>query len=1647
MTHSPHLGKHGATVATTQQAVTSRPYHTDRAGLAATYLRWFQSDSGSRNRPERILAEHLRLAEFRAHATANVRVYLPGDEHGLGAAVHIVNDDMPLLVDTVTAALRWLGVEVAEVVHPICQVVRDRTGRLCTIEPGNGAMPAQVTGRHVFAESWMHIQLSSEISSELAAGIEQTLRTLLVDLRRVTEDTPRMSAATLALADRLNLAAEWAADAELPDCADLLRWLADGHFTILGYGEYQNRRSGPAIDAEFEPWLVPGTGLGLLRDGSETALPIPVSGAPRPVLRLANGTAAGFVPGVPDLYFVSVADLGTVDPGRAGATGDTTALLQGEHVFVGTFTVTALHEDVLDIPVVAGRVQQAIEWAGFDLRSFSGQTMLEVLQAFPRRELFSSDARRLLETVSAVMNLGARRQVRLFVRQDERAVYCLVYLPRDRYSTESRNRMRDILFAEFGGERISYSARATESELAVVYFTVYRSPQAAPVVLAEVDRERVQEELFAATRTWPDRVMFAAAGSSTELRAAVRDYADAFPAGYQEQFGPEAALRDVRRLEGLAEGAIGTRLYRRAGARPGEWRFTLYKAGHGVSLSELLPLLHSLGLEVVDEQSYPVSPRAAEPRWIYDFGLRVPAALLRDSLDPDMEAALDGPGEPDSAGDIRRRLPDAVTAMWSGRAEADGLNELVLRAGMRWRHIVMLRAYARYLRQAGFAYGLSGITRVLLAHPAAARLYAELFDARFDPDHPRPEGVAPADEIAARLQQMIDAVPGLDADRVLRAFLGLIQATLRTNYFRRGAGGAAPDYLSLKFDPASIAELPWPRPRFEIFVYSPRFEGVHLRFGPVARGGLRWSDRLDDFRTEILGLVKAQAVKNAVIVPVGAKGGFVVKKPPAADGVPDADRQALLAEGVRCYRTFICGLLDLTDNVDRATGAVLPPDLVVRHDDADTYLVVAADKGTAAFSDIANDVAAQYDYWLGDAFASGGSVGYDHKIMGITARGAWVSVRRHFGELDIDIQTAEFTVAGIGDMSGDVFGNGMLLSRTIRLVAAFDHRHIFLDPYPDPEDSYAERERLFRLSRSSWADYDRALLSDGGGVYDRTAKSVPIGPEVRLALGLDDDIQALSPPELIQAILVAPVDLLWNGGIGTYIKASAEAHAEVGDKANDAVRVDANRVRARVIGEGGNLGVTPFGRIEFSRRGGRINTDAVDNSAGVDCSDREVNIKILLDTVAADEARTPGERGRLLAGLTDAVAELVLQDNHAQNRCLGLSRASASAMVSVHRRLLCELEQRGVVDRERDALPADAELARRTTGLSSPELATLMAQVKLSLKADLLTGSLPDSPASGAVLLRYFPGPLRDDYADAISRHPLRREIIATAAANELVDDGGISFAFRLAEEAGADAEDAVRAFGAAVRIFDLRPLWERIRQAPVPAAVRGRLELETRRTLDRVARWLLANRPQPLAIGAEVARYREGIRTLALRRQAWLPAALAANIEAEAEAEAGAAGAPADLAVDVFGLIHLYPMLDVLDIADIRDRDPGEVAQLYSALSTRFEIDRLLAAVARLDRGDRWSVLARLAIREDLGSCLRALTIGVLTATEQGEDTAEKIEYWASTNRSRIARVDAALRDILAAQTLDLAALSVAASQVRGLVSSADTEGTAPGR
>ncbi|MHA6802746.1 NAD-glutamate dehydrogenase [Salinifilum ghardaiensis] len=1623
----------------------------DLAELLGTYYRHVPGEEFAQDEPAYLAATvraHRALAAERVSGRAVVRVFNPDPDtdgwESSATIVQIVTDDMPYLVDSVTAELGRSGAEVRRIIHPIIAADRDVTGQLREVLPS--ADPAAPPSSAI-TESWMCVEVDKIVDPERLAELEGRLLDVLNDVREVVEDVDRMHTTARTLAEELEQNPPPLPAEDVHDGAQLLRWLADGHFTFLGYRHYAledaDSGEGTAVsggdgEAGANPALraVLASGLGVLRHDSVearrlTAGPDALSTALAPQLMvLTQASASSTVHRPVHPFYVGV------------KTFDESGRVTGEHRFLGLFTTTALHENVLDIPVIERRVRTVIHRAGFPLESYSGQQMLEEIQDYPRTELFATDEATLREIITGVLALAGRRKLKPFLRRDPygRFYSCLVYLPRDRYTTSSRLAMQEVLLDELGGTGLEYSTRVGESALARVHFTVHTDPRSQ----VQPDLDRIQQRLNEAVRSWDDAMIDAlraeqrtrphpdwpSAGSEAIHQLAQR-WASGFPEAYKEDFPAEEGLRDLTRLRELSgHRDLDMYFYAPQGSTPDERRFKIFVRGGRISLSRVLPVLQAMGVEVVDERPYEVV-FDGERYWICDFGLRVEKDLLVD----------DGTQPLDT---LQERFEQTFRAAWLGDAEVDRFNALVLRAGLDWRQVVVLRAYAKYLRQVGTAYTQDYIENVVLDHREVALALVRLFEARFDPALSTAERAEQQERLQEEIGALLDEVSGLDTDRILRSYLNLVTATLRTNYFVSDEDGQR-SYLALKLEPTAIAGLPEPRPRYEIFVYSPRTEGVHLRFGSVARGGLRWSDRRQDFRTEVLGLVKAQAVKNAVIVPLGAKGGFVVKRPPAATGDAAADREAQQAEGIACYRMFISGMLDLTDNL--VDGRIAPPRGVVRHDGDDHYLVVAADKGTASFSDIANEVAGSYGFWLGDAFASGGSVGYDHKEMGITARGAWESVKRHFRELGVDTQREEFTVVGIGDMGGDVFGNGMLSSEHLKLVAAFNHMHVFIDPDPDPAASFAERQRLFATPRSTWDDYDRSAISQGGGVWSRSLKSIPLNPQIRTALGIDESVERLSPPELIREILHAPVDLLWNGGIGTYVKASTETHAEVGDKANDSVRVDGEQLRAKVVGEGGNLGLTELGRIEFARTGGKVNSDALDNSAGVDCSDHEVNIKIALDRLVSAGKLTRQQRNELLGDMTEEVAELVLADNRSQNRLLGVARSHAPEMLSVHARQITALERTGSLDRELEALPSQEEVQGRERagdGLTSPELATLMAHVKLSLKEEVLSSDLPDEEAFTRRLPEYFPEPLRSQYADAIDAHPLRRQIITTLLVNEMVDNAGISYAFRLSEEISATATDAVRAFAAVTGIYDLHEVWREIDglTGSVPSSVTDHLVLESRRLLDRASRWMLSNRPQPLAINAEINRFQSVVRELTGSVRSLLSgqALEAAEEKIRAWVEQGV---PEQLAERVAVLVDSFALLDITEVAELAERDagvspersPAESAELYYALWEHLDAERMLQAVNQLERGNRWHALARLALRDDFYATLRDIAVDVLRTSEPGQSAADKIARWESANSFRLQRARSVLTQIMGSGRLDLATLSVAARELRGMV------------
>ncbi|MCU1427462.1 MAG: gdh [Actinomycetia bacterium] len=1552
-------------------------------------------------------ASHWQFGAQRPPHTPLVRVFTPTRERDGWDSTHtiieIVNDDMPFVVDSVMMELdrRALGIHL--IVHPILPVVRDADGTalgLAADDSRDGT--AQPDGNLVAVESFVHAEVDRETD---AATLEETRKCLLAvlrDLRAATTDWAAMLGVLRHVLDDLSTTPPPVDADELAEGRAFLDWMADQHFTFVGYRRYElvTDATGDALRP------IPGSGLGVLRNARDdrstsfAELPPEVRRRARDkellVLTKANSRSTIHRPAYLDYVGVKTFD----------ANGD----VNGEHRFLGLWTSSAYNASPIDVPVVRRKITAVMERAGFAPQSHDQKDLVNILETYPRDDLFQIETNTFFDIVMGILQLQERRRVRLFVHRERygRFVSCLVFVPRDRYTTALRLRVAQLLLDAYNGSTYEWNTRLSESVLARLHFVLRTDPTRAP----DVDVAALESQIAAATRLWVDdlrETLVSNHGEETGL-AQFRTYATAFPLAYQEDFDPSEALADIAQLERLDDRTTLT--VRLANATKASLDFKLYGTGAQLSLSDVLPRLRNMGVVVDDEHPYVITPVDTPPRWIKHFRLRyMPASEL-------------------DVGAVQRTFEDAFLAVTRGDAEDDGFNRLVLAAGLAWREVAVLRAYAKYLRQAGTLFSQDYIASTLTAHPGIARMLMELFVARFDPWEIGQGGDA-AERLWDDIVASLDAVKSLDEDRILRNLASLVRATLRTNWFQSDDQNTPRRELAFKLDPSLVPDLPLPRPTFEIFVYSPRVEGVHLRAGKVARGGIRWSDRREDFRTEVLDLMKAQRVKNAVIVPSGAKGGFVVKQPPAL-----ADRDALQAEVVECYRSFIGAMLDVTDNL--VDGTVVPPAQVVRYDDDDPYLVVAADKGTATFSDIANEIALSRGFWLGDAFASGGSAGYDHKKMGITARGAWESVKHHFREIAIDPTVDDFTVVGIGDMSGDVFGNAMLLSEHIRLVAAFDHRHVFLDPHPVAETSFAERKRLFALSRSSWDDYDRSLLSPGGGIYARTLKSIPVSPEVAEALGIDTTTTSLTPMQLIRTVLRAPVDLLFNGGIGTYVKAHDETHTDVGDKANDVVRVDGSELQVKVVAEGGNLGLTQRGRIEYALHGGLINTDAIDNSAGVDTSDHEVNIKILLDGIVRTRSCTLDDRNALLVQMTDEVAALVLRDNYRQNRALANARAQSIPMVDVHLRFIHELEQSGLLNRVVEQLPDDETLEERHAtgvGLTAPELAVLLAYAKIEIEEDLLESTVPDDPDFVSTLERYFPGPLQERYPEAIQGHALRREIVATALVNAMVNRAGSTFAFRMAQETGATSPDIVRAHEAAWRVFDQERLWRAIESldARVPGETQTEMYLESRKLVERASRWFLRNRRRPLPVSSTVVFFSERVARLAER----LPDLLLGSEHDWVENETtllASRGVPVDIARWVATLESLYTALDITDLAEQSKLDVEHVAAMYATVGDHLRLDWLRDRIVELPRDDRWQALSRLALREDAYGEHRAVTAAVLAGTDPGFDAETAYKVWAAGNRPRVERVLSILDDIRAHGIYDLSTLSVALRELRGL-------------
>ncbi len=1545
---------------------------------------------------------HWKHGQTRKRGRTLVRVFNPDPkkdgwetEHTI---IEIVNDDMPFLVDSVTAEINRHDLIVHLIIHPVLKVKRSKTGKLL------GLAEKSATGGNSLTESFMHIQVSS-LSGQRLKELENDIKKILGDVRRAVTDWPAIRGKMAALIDELKTVPRGVHPEEVAEIQEFLRWIHDNQFTFLGYREHLYKGRG----AKTRVIINKKSGLGILRD------PDFVVFKEMRNLKTASRQVRAFISS-PELLMVTKTNRQSTihRPVHMDAIGikrlDKKGRVIGQRLFVGLFTSAAYSRSPRDIPLLRRRLEKTIERAGFPPSGHDAKALMHILETFPRDELFQISDDHLLDTSLGILHLQDRQRVALFLRRDdfERFISCLVYVPRDRYTTVLRRQIQDILCDAFDGEISAHHAQLGDSPLARLHLIVRTKSGKIP----SYDTKKLEARLAEAARSWADNLAVALVGADGEEQGLElhHRYAGAFDAGYREHCDVNQTIKDIAQIENLlANGGIGMNLYHHPGDPKSRVRFKIFHPDTPIPLSDVLPLFEHMGFRVEDEIPHDVDLREDQDRMvmIHDFGLE-----SRDGSNVD----IDG---------IRGNFEDAFRRVWEGEIESDGFNALVPLVGLNWREVVILRAYAKYLRQAGIAFSQSYMEQTLANNGKVTRHIVDLFLTRFDPAGKKTQ--ARSKRIVKRINAALEAVVSADEDRILRRFLNAVESTLRTNFFQQADDGGPKGYLSFKLDSRNLDELPLPRPLREIFVYSPRVEGVHLRFGLVARGGLRWSDRREDFRTEVLGLVKAQQVKNAVIVPVGSKGGFVVKRPPR-----DGGRDAFMEEGITCYKTFISGLLDLTDNYKGTR--VLPPRDVVRLDGDDPYLVVAADKGTATFSDIANGISEDYGHWLGDAFASGGSQGYDHKGMGITARGAWESVKRHFREIGTDIQRQDFTVVGVGDMSGDVFGNGMLLSKHIKLIGAFNHMHIFVDPDPDPAKSFAERKRMFKLPRSAWTDYDKKFISRGGGIYERSAKSLKLSSEARKLFGISKD--TVTPNELLRHMLRASADLLWFGGIGTYIKAESESDLDVGDRANDAIRVNGSDLRCQVLGEGANLGTTQLGRIEYALRGGRLNTDSIDNSAGVDCSDHEVNIKILIDSVVAKGRLSAKQRNKLLASMTKEVGELVLRHNYLQTLAMTMIEAKGVDTLDNQIRLMRMLERADRLNRAVEFLPDDETLAEREMakkGLTRPEIAILISYAKIWLYDELLASDLPDDPKLEEDLLQYFPTPLRSKYLGDICRHRLRREIIATRVTNSMINRVGGTFISEYMEKTGKSAPEIARAYTIAREVFGLREIWDAIEKLDnrVPTETQTAMILDTNHLIQWVTLWFLRNGKPGLDVGKHVKEFQGGIARLAHSLPDVLPGHYMTDVKKRAQPYISQ-GVPEALALRVANLVNLYSGCDIVRLANKRRLPVGDVARTYFAIGTRFRLGRLRASADKIGADSHWQKLAVAALVEEIYG--HQLTLARQVIDIGGKDTDKAIKSWLKKHDGAVEPTEQLLSELWATEINDLSMIAVASRSLRAM-------------
>ncbi|GAA4896152.1 NAD-glutamate dehydrogenase [Ferrimonas pelagia] len=1533
------------------------------------------------------------------------QIYNPGQStHGWSSShtiIEMVQPDMPFLVDSVAMALNRFGISAHLMIHTPIAISRDEQGKVIEVR---SVMEAPETFERI---SVFLIEVENQASEAARRALSDELNSMLEDVVASTEGWRPMQAQLAKVIEEVKTAPKIGADRDRDNALDFLDFISDHHFTFLGYRYYELKR----VEGDLALQPCHDTSLGTLANRPSQHQGLLLSTLPEAArkealsshyLILTKTNAKSRVHRPAYIDYVGIKRF------------DSQGHVVGEHRFIGLYASTVYNRSPGQIPLIKQKMQRVIERSGLAPRSHDHKALVNILETFPRDELIQATEKQLHETCMGILHMQDRDKVRLFVRRDlfGRFVSALVYTSKERYNTHLRVRTQALLAAFFQTDTsVEFTTYFSESTLARTLYLIKVDDNNM-----DIDVNELETNLVELARTWEDKLDTALLDcrGEAEGKSLSRRFINGFPRSYKEDVLPNAALEDIDQLLALdAEHPLGMLFYRpqESALALRHVSLKLYHKDEPIPLSDILPMLENFGLRVIGERPYKVISSEGEEFWILDFAMTIKGEIS------------------ESITSYQKRFEQALAQTWAGTFENDVFNHLVLTAGLTGLEVTVLRAYAKYMRQLGNTFSQRYIAETLDRYPEITRLLMEIFRRRFKPGGRTKHDIEP---LKAKVLTQLDDVANLDDDRIIRRFVELLEATLRTNFHQVDAQGQPKAYLSFKFQPERIPDIPLPVPKYEVFVYSARVEGVHLRGGKVARGGLRWSDRREDFRTEILGLVKAQQVKNTVIVPSGAKGGFVCKQLPK-------EREAMLAEGQECYRTFIRGLLDITDNI--VQGELQLPSNVVRHDEDDPYLVVAADKGTATFSDIANAISQEYDFWLNDAFASGGQFGYDHKKMAITARGAWESVKRHFRELGIDCQKTDFTCLAIGDMAGDVFGNGMLLSKHIRLQAAFNHMHIFIDPDPDPARSYKERARLFKLPRSSWEDYDASLIADGGGIFSRSAKSIKLTPQIKTMLGSKKG--QMTPTELVHALLQMEVDLLWNGGIGTYVKSASETHVDVGDRANDAVRINGSQLRAKVVGEGGNLGLTQLGRIEYAEFGGRINTDFVDNVGGVDCSDNEVNIKILLDQLVAEGELTVKQRNHLLEEMTDEVAEIVLQDCREQTLSISVTEINKDTQLKEQIRFIHYLEKEGKLDRALEFLPADDELGERMAaghGLTRPELAVLVAYAKMVLKEQLVDPVITDNAELSKRLLRYFPQRLQAKFASNMSEHPLRGEIIATSLANSIINDMGLNFIQRMQDETGASVCEVAISYTIAAQVFDFDRIKAEIIELDGTArsADQYRMLCLLQRTVRRATRWFLRHRSGNQDIAQNVAMFRPVVAELEQSFDQLLHQDEAQELALKADEEIKL-GVPKPLALTIVRLSTLFSALDITEIAEAEHKPVRLVAETYFRLGAEIELHWFLAQINEQAVANHWQALARSAFREELDWLQRRLTRVVLGNCQTVCQADVIIEQWVNENQATLNRWMQMVAEFRTSKSHEFAKFSVALRELNLLIMRCD--------